>query len=285
MPGDPSVDIPPSAAPPGTADTPAGPRRALASDGIAVAGNSEDGHNRSRANGLVFMSLRDIGLFLRSARTDAAIGRARKRRGNAAAFEEAYARGDPWGAGDSRYLYQRRKYQTLLGLLPQDRYERVLDIGSGLGHMARGLSARATEVVGVDIAQGAVDQARLLHADIPNLHFIQGDLLRLPEILDGGFDLIVLADTIYYLPPPIDDALLKMLAARVARLLRPGGMLVLCNHFFFSADRDSRLSRRIHDAFAWSPAWELAAHHRRPFYLVSFLTESSAAAMASVTAT
>jgi SAM-dependent methyltransferase len=231
------------------------------------------------------MSLRDVGLFLRSARTDVAIGRARKRRGNATAFEEAYARGDPWGAGDTRYRYQRRKYETLLGLLPQDRYERVLDIGSGLGHIARALSARATDVVGVDIAQGAVDQTRLLHADIPNLHCIQGDLLRLPEILDVGFDLAVLADTIYYLPPPIDDALLKMLAARVARLLRPGGMLVLCNHFFFSADRDSRLSHRIHGAFAWSPAWELTAHHRRPIYLVHFLTKSSAAATASVTAT
>ncbi|ATI80792.1 class I SAM-dependent methyltransferase [Sphingobium yanoikuyae] len=285
MTGDPPGDIPPSAAPPGAADTSVGLHHAFASDETTIAGNGDGGHRRSRGNRLVFMSLRDIGLFQRSARTDAAIGRARKRRGNAAAFEEAYARGDPWGAGDPRYLYQRRKYETLLGLLPQDRYERVLDIGSGLGHMARRLLARATDVVGVDIAQGAVDQARLLHAEIPNLHFIQGDLLRLPEILDGGFDLVVLADTIYYLPPPIDDALLKMLATRVARLLRPGGMLVLCNHFFFSADRDSRLSRRIHDAFAWSPAWKLGAHHRRPFYLVSLLTKSSAAAITSVTAT
>ena len=281
MTGDPPVDVPRSAAPPGVADAPSGPHHVVAPDEAVVAGSSDDGHRLSRRNSLVFMSLRDIGLFLRSARTDATTAHARKRRGNAAAFEEAYARGDPWGAVDTRYLCRRRKYVTLLGLLPQDRYERVLDIGSGLGHRARALSARATDVVGVDIAQSAVDQARLLHADIPNRHFIQGDPLRLPEILDGGFDLIVLADTFYYLPPPIDDALLKMLATRVARLLRPGGTLVLCK----PADRDSRLSRRIHDAFAWSPAWELTAHHRRPFYPVSFLTKSSTAATPSVTTT
>jgi hypothetical protein len=45
----------------------------------------------------------------------------------------------------------------------------------------------------------------------------------------------------------------------------------MANHFFFSADRDSRLSRRIHDAFAWSPRLHLLREHRRPFYLASLL--------------
>jgi len=62
MTGDPPVDIPPSAAPLGAADAPAGPNRAAASDEAAVAGNSDDGHSRSRGNRLVFRSLRDIGL-------------------------------------------------------------------------------------------------------------------------------------------------------------------------------------------------------------------------------
>jgi hypothetical protein len=47
----------------------------------------------------VFMSLRDIGLFLRSARTDAAIGRARKRHGSAAASRTPMRAVDPGGGG------------------------------------------------------------------------------------------------------------------------------------------------------------------------------------------
>lgn len=217
------------------------------------------------------MSPRDIGLFLRSARTDALIARTRELSGNASAFDAAYAGGDPWASGDARYLYQRRKYEILLRLLPEAWYARVLDLGCGLGHFTRSLAGRSGEVIGVDIAQSAVDQARKLHADVPNLHFVQGDIRALPSLLDCGFDLIILADTIYYLPPPLEDRVLKEVARRTAHLLRPGGLLLLCNHFFFSADRDSRLSRRIHDAFSWSPDLELQKTYRRPFYLVSLL--------------
>jgi SAM-dependent methyltransferase len=228
---------------------------------------------RSRLRSLAFMSPRDIGLFLRSARTDALIAQTRELSGNASAFEAAYAGGDPWASGDPRYFYQRRKYEILLRLLPDTWYARVLDLGCGLGHFTRCLAARSDEVIGVDIAQSAVDQAGKLHADIPNLHFLQGDILALPSLPDSGFDLIILADTMYYLPPPIEDRILKELARRTARLLRPGGLLLLCNHFFFSADRDSRLSRRIHDAFSWSSDLDLQKTYRRPFYLVSLLRE------------
>ncbi len=73
---------------------------------------------RSRLRSLAFMSPRDIGLFLRSARTDALIAQTRELSGNASAFEAAYAGGDPWASGDPRYFYQRRKYEILLRLLP-----------------------------------------------------------------------------------------------------------------------------------------------------------------------
>ncbi len=81
----------------------------------------------------------------------------------------------------------------------------------------------------------------------------------------------MVADALYYLPPPIDDSTLKRLAMRLARLLQPGGTLLLANHFFFAADPDSRLSRRIHRAFAWSPSFRVVSEHRRPFYLASLL--------------
>lgn len=225
---------------------------------------------------LLFMQPRDIGLFLRSARTDAAIAQSRDRVGEQHAFDAAYAAGDPWASGDRRYLYQRRKYDVLTALLPPGRrFERVLDLGTGLGLLGRRIAGRAEEVLGLDISQNAVNQARLLHADVANLRFERGDVRDLPTALDGSFDLVVLADTLYYLPPPLSDEALKAIALRVATLLAPGGLCLLANHYFFAADPDSRLSRRIHRAFAWSPGFHVVSEHRRPFYLVSLLEEAS----------
>lgn len=221
-----------------------------------------------------FMLPRDIGLFVRSARTDATLGRLRQRIGSAAAFDALYAKGDPWESANPRYRYQRRKYDVLCGFLPEWRFKRALDLGTGSGLLARKLADRADDVLGLDVSQVAVGQAQTRYADVPNLHFAQGDVLELPDSLDGQFDLVVLADTLYYLPGPLDDALLNRLATRIARLLSPGGLCLLANHYFFTADPDSRLSRRIHRAFATSPGFHVVSEHRRPFYLASLLTRA-----------
>ena len=218
------------------------------------------------------MSPRDIGLFLRSARTDAAIARDRERDGDAAAFDTAYAGGDPWASGDGRYLYQRRKYDVIAGLLPAGRvFGRALDLGTGLGLLARRIAGRSGTVLGLDISETAIGHARARHRDVANLTFERGDLRDLPASMNGTFDLVVVADTLYYLPPPITDDVLKRAALRVAELLTPDGICLLANHYVFAADTDSRLTRRIHQAFAWSPGLVLQAEHRRPFFLTSLL--------------
>ncbi len=224
-----------------------------------------------RAGGFLFMVPRDIGLFLRSARTDASLAGLRARLGNKSAFDAIYQDGDPWASADPRYVYQRRKYEVIAGLLPQRRFVSALDLGCGTGLLARRLLGHADTVLGVDISAAAVARAELAHAGVQGLRFAQGDIADLPDTLDEKFDLLVLADSLYYLPPPLDDAILKSAASRMARLLRPGGICLLANHFFAGLDADSRLSRRIHQAFAWSPAMTLKAAHRRPFYLVSIL--------------
>ena len=215
-------------------------------------------------------------MFLRSARTDAGIARARTQQGDAAAFDAAYANGDPWASGDSRYVYQRRKYEVIASLLPPGRrFRQALDLGTGLGLLGRRIAAQADAALGLDISHRAVADARTRHADLPNLTFEQGDVQDLPHSMDGRFDLVVIADTLYYLPQPITDAVLKATALRVAALLAPGGLCLLANHYFFAADADSRLSRRIHRAFAWSPGLDVQAEHRRPFYLVSLLGKAA----------
>ncbi len=232
---------------------------------------------RARLRGAAFMSLRDIGLFRRSARTDAAIARLRPEIGARAAFERVYREtGDPWASGAPQYRYQRRKYATLMALLPAGRrYAQALDIGCGLGAMVGLLEARADSVLGLDVAQAAVDLARARHQGRPALSFAQGDVLDLPRTLDGRFDLIVVSDVLYYLSP-LSDATLKGVAARVGQMLAPGGLCLLANHFFFAADRESRVSQRIHRAFGWSVGMDVVSEHRRPFYLATVLRRAAA---------
>ena len=222
--------------------------------------------------------LRDFTLFLVGARTDAAIERTRRLHGARAAFEAAYTKsGDPWASATPRYRYQARKYEQIMELLPAQPFARTLDLGCGLGLLSQHLAGRSGDVLGIDIAAAALDHARRRASGIANLRFAQGDILNLPAELDGTFDLVVIADTFYYLSP-LDDELLKRLSTRVAALLAPGGMCMLANHFFFFADPDSRVSRRIRDAFAWSSSFTVVSQHRRAFFLATLLAKRDLAA-------
>jgi predicted TPR repeat methyltransferase len=103
----------------------------------------------------------DIGLFLRSARTDARIARLRQDEGARAAFEAVYTEsGDPWASASPRYRYQRLNYDRLIALLPERRFGNVLDLGCAVGLLSQKLTKRAEHVLGIDIAGTAIGHAR-----------------------------------------------------------------------------------------------------------------------------
>jgi len=218
---------------------------------------------------LAFMRPGDITLFLQGARVDATIERLQREQGCRQAMEAVYAEGDPWLSADRRFAYQRRKYDVIAGLLPCRRFGRALDLGCGLGGFTRLVADRSDHVLGMDISQQAVAQASARHGRVAHMQFCQGDLLSLPEELDGALDLVTVVDTLYYLPPPICDDALKAAAARLGRLLRPGGVLLLANHYVAPFERLSRLTRRIQSAFTWAPSLRLLSRHRHPFYVTS----------------
>jgi ubiquinone/menaquinone biosynthesis C-methylase UbiE len=97
-----------------------------------------------------------------------------------------------------------------------DPPRRALDLGTGTGEAAFLLARRfpQTEVVGVDLAEAMVAEAR--RKTPPELdgrvRFEQGDASRLPYE-DGAFDLVVLANMI----PFLDE---------LARVVAPGGAVV-----------------------------------------------------------
>jgi hypothetical protein len=77
---------------------------------------------------------------------------------------------------------------------------------------------------------------------------------------------------LYYLSR-LDDEILKTVIDRISDLLSPGGICLLANHFFFSADPDSRISRNIHNAFKRSPRLAVESEHRRVFFLATLFSE------------
>jgi SAM-dependent methyltransferase len=216
----------------------------------------------------------DFWMLIVGGKTDARLAQLEAASGRNAAFEVLYDEcDDPWGAADPRFSYQARKYNTVMSLLPAGRrYDRALDLGCGLGTLALLLSQRSTTVLGLDVAQSAVDRAASRHGGIANLRFQRGDIADLPCGLEGQFDLITIMDTLYYLPRT-DDAALDMVAGQIAGMLAPGGLVVLSNHLFAGGwDKATRLSRRIHHAFCRSPRLSQVSRSWHPFFQTTVLT-------------
>jgi SAM-dependent methyltransferase len=216
-----------------------------------------------------FMTLRDIAFWLQSSRVDGRIDRDRHEYGTAMAFDRLYStEADPFGAEVPQFRYQRRKYDSLLSMLPRRRYRNVLDIGCGLGAFTRRLAPFSEAILGIDISAAAIAQARdrsLIHS---NIRYAVEGVVGASRIEDA-FDLIVLADVMYYTDRRA--ACVESIAGGVASRLLPGGLLLLVNHYFFGIDAASRMTRAIHDAFRNAPLLHCEAEYRRPFFLATLL--------------
>lgn len=110
-------------------------------------------------------------------------------------FEGLWREGDPW-ALETSPLDQDR-YGRQISLLADRRYGRALEIGCAAGVFTERLVDLADVVVGIDIAAAAVDSARRRLGDRADLRAI--NVMDLEPHEDGPWDLVVIAETIYYL--------------------------------------------------------------------------------------
>lgn len=102
----------------------------------------------------------------------------------------------------------------------------VMDAGCGTGRVAIELHRRGIDVVGVDVDQRMLDEAR---GKAPNVPWILGDLVDV-EVAGSGnaagrreFDLVVLAGNVMVF---VEIGTEAAIVANMARHLRPGGRLV-----------------------------------------------------------
>jgi SAM-dependent methyltransferase len=101
--------------------------------------------------------------------------------------------------------------------------EAALDFGSGLGRLTRALAARFDHVIGVDISETMVENARELNVRVTNCSFVCNARADLRMFEDASFDLVVSDVVLQHVP---DRNAAEAYLAEFVRVLRPGGLLV-----------------------------------------------------------
>lgn len=106
----------------------------------------------------------------------------------------------------------------------------IVDIGAGTGGITRRIAARFTEakVVGIEPSAGLTAKAQDLGKDLPNLSFAVGDGAAL-DMADGSADVAILHTVLSHVTN--QDTLVR----EAARILAPGGTLVICDADFAKA--------------------------------------------------
>lgn len=106
------------------------------------------------------------------------------------------------------------------------RGARVLDFGCGIGRVAEAMAERGAWVTGIDISPGMIAEATRRAGGRDGLEYRCGDVDALAGLEASGFDLVLAADSLPYL---IAAGTAERFVAAAARLLRPGGRLIVFN--------------------------------------------------------
>jgi ubiquinone/menaquinone biosynthesis C-methylase UbiE len=129
------------------------------------------------------------------------------------------------------------------------RPREVLDVGCGTGALLRRAAGRfpAAELVGVDIADQMIEQARTREPAGSRARFLCASAARLP-FDDNSFDLVVSTLSFGFWPHAAG-------LAEIRRVLAPGGHAVLADLFGIGWLR--RLRRAVGDRYPMFPAGEV----------------------------
>lgn len=124
--------------------------------------------------------------------------------------------------------------------------ERVLDFGSGLGHMAAAFAERvgpSGRVTGIERSEEQIALARGFTA--ANLEFRQGDAMNPPLAGDewGSFDLVHTRFLLEHVPDPL------AIVRQMVRAAKPGGRIVL-------ADDDHEILRIHPEVPSFARLWQ-----------------------------
>lgn len=142
-------------------------------------------------------------------------------------FEGLWQQGDYWELEKSPF--EQAKYARQMELISGRRYHRVLEIGCGAGWFTRSLATISDRVVAIDVAPAAIERAIAGGTAGGTIDFRVGDIMSGDPGAEGPFDLIVLAETIYYLGWLYSFFKIGWLAAQLFDATADNGIFVMTN--------------------------------------------------------
>ena len=139
-----------------------------------------------------------------------------------AASESFRRQGADWDEMRALDLPAAAVEAALLALVPEHDAGRLLDIGTGTGRVLELLAPRISQGVGVDASKAmlALARSRLARAGLGHCSVRLADMYRLP-LAEASFDIAVMQMVLHYAEDP------PGVLAEVARVLRPGGRLIV----------------------------------------------------------
>jgi ubiquinone/menaquinone biosynthesis C-methylase UbiE len=102
------------------------------------------------------------------------------------------------------------------------RFELALDYGCGVGRLSRALSTSFQRVLGVDISDSMLSEARSVNSAFPNIQFLRNNGDSLAGVADGTVDFVYSNIVLQHSPRKTQCLLIK----EFCRVLRPGGTLI-----------------------------------------------------------
>jgi SAM-dependent methyltransferase len=114
----------------------------------------------------------------------------------------------------------------------------VLDFGCGIGRVAAAMAARGARVTGIDISPMMIAEAVRRMPSAVRIDYRAGGVEALEGLPAACLDTLLAADSMPYL---VADGSAARLVAGAARLLRPGGRLLVFN-WSYRGDRAADLS-------------------------------------------
>lgn len=125
----------------------------------------------------------------------------------------AYAR---WRSTDLGAITERLEHDLILSMLPPVEGKRVLDVGCGDGELTQKLAERGADVIGADANPDMIAAAQRRNAGTYQV----ADATALP-FDDETFDVVTAVTVLCVCDDP------KILVGEMARVLKPGGRLVI----------------------------------------------------------
>jgi SAM-dependent methyltransferase len=125
--------------------------------------------------------------------------------------------------------------------------QRILDLGTGTGLIARRLARQGARVAGIDIAAGQLAQAKRLAEEEGLAIDFREALAEEPPFSDGSFDAVTANQCWLYFDK-------TRLLPRLRRLLAPGGLIAV-SHFSWLPRRDPIAAATEAIVLKHNPAW------------------------------